>query len=561
MSAARSSHSPRRSPARSGWPRPWPTRCRRWPLPAEPLAGSPAAIWPALRGPLGVEDRTASGRGYALTFDDGPHAAGHSGGAGDPRARARAGDVLPRRRAGAAQTPRWPARSSHAGHGIGAALRSPSQPAAPEPAAGARGHRPRARRRSSRHRPRAPAVPPAVRGAQRLRAASRARARLAHAAVESLGAGLGGARDPRLDRRARHRRRGRGRGAAAPRRRRLLRAGLLAAHRAALPRVLATLADAACRRSRREAARPPAGIALDARAADNIGGLSTVAPIEARGAAAGVAVAPTRCRASAGAHALVGRGADDRLAVLGLRRDHQPRAAAPARRARRRPKRAQPRAVAAHRSRACARPLARRATRRSALAVSDYYDNAHFIVTLGLLGWLWWQRADIYRPLRNVLVLVNVIAFVVFWLYPVAPPRMLAGVRRRGRLALTRSAPGTPARSPRPANESRRCPHCTSPGRCGARSSCGRSRGAGGLRALAVAYPFVTGFAVLATGNHFVLDMSAACVTIAASCAIVRALERSRGWPGIRRNGRPGAVKQSAPRAVPTGVIPLMQGS
>ncbi|MEA2151985.1 MAG: hypothetical protein QOI18_218 [Solirubrobacteraceae bacterium] len=30
----------------------------------------------ALRAPLGVEDRTASGRGYALTFDDGPHARG-----------------------------------------------------------------------------------------------------------------------------------------------------------------------------------------------------------------------------------------------------------------------------------------------------------------------------------------------------------------------------------------------------------------------------------------------------------------------------------------------------
>jgi peptidoglycan/xylan/chitin deacetylase (PgdA/CDA1 family) len=35
-----------------------------------------AGAWPALRGPLGVEDRTASGRGYALTFDDGPHARG-----------------------------------------------------------------------------------------------------------------------------------------------------------------------------------------------------------------------------------------------------------------------------------------------------------------------------------------------------------------------------------------------------------------------------------------------------------------------------------------------------
>jgi peptidoglycan-N-acetylglucosamine deacetylase len=35
-----------------------------------------AGAWPALRGPLGIEDRTASGRGYALTFDDGPHAQG-----------------------------------------------------------------------------------------------------------------------------------------------------------------------------------------------------------------------------------------------------------------------------------------------------------------------------------------------------------------------------------------------------------------------------------------------------------------------------------------------------
>jgi peptidoglycan/xylan/chitin deacetylase (PgdA/CDA1 family) len=35
-----------------------------------------APVWPALRRPLGIEDRTASGRGYALTFDDGPHAQG-----------------------------------------------------------------------------------------------------------------------------------------------------------------------------------------------------------------------------------------------------------------------------------------------------------------------------------------------------------------------------------------------------------------------------------------------------------------------------------------------------
>jgi peptidoglycan-N-acetylglucosamine deacetylase len=58
-------------------------------IPAGPLAGAIAGAalvayeFPALtaavdglREPLGIEDRTASGRGYALTFDDGPHPRG-----------------------------------------------------------------------------------------------------------------------------------------------------------------------------------------------------------------------------------------------------------------------------------------------------------------------------------------------------------------------------------------------------------------------------------------------------------------------------------------------------
>src|SRR5947209_4361582 len=39
------------------------------------LPGLAAAV-PALRAPLGIEDAAAGGRGYALTFDDGPHAQG-----------------------------------------------------------------------------------------------------------------------------------------------------------------------------------------------------------------------------------------------------------------------------------------------------------------------------------------------------------------------------------------------------------------------------------------------------------------------------------------------------
>jgi len=47
---------------------------------AVPVAGyllpGLAAALPAVRRPLGVEDCTSSGAGYALTFDDGPHAQG-----------------------------------------------------------------------------------------------------------------------------------------------------------------------------------------------------------------------------------------------------------------------------------------------------------------------------------------------------------------------------------------------------------------------------------------------------------------------------------------------------
>ncbi|HEV3283188.1 MAG TPA: polysaccharide deacetylase family protein [Solirubrobacteraceae bacterium] len=35
-----------------------------------------AGVWPRLRAALGVEDRTAAGSGYAVTFDDGPHPQG-----------------------------------------------------------------------------------------------------------------------------------------------------------------------------------------------------------------------------------------------------------------------------------------------------------------------------------------------------------------------------------------------------------------------------------------------------------------------------------------------------
>jgi len=51
------------------------------------------------------------------------------------------------------------------------------------------------------------------------------------------------------------------------------------------------------------------------------------------------------------------------------------------------------------------------------LIFSYYYVAAHFFVTFGLLGYLWWRKPRTYRPLRTRLVVINLIGLAVFWLY------------------------------------------------------------------------------------------------------------------------------------------------
>ena len=334
------------------------------------------------------------------------------------------------------------------------------------------------------HRPRHQALPPALRGAQRRRAEARARRGWrtllwshwgrdweARATPESIAARVTDGRR-------------RGRGAAAARRRRLLgRRAPGGARRRRCRGCSRRSPRAACsprRRRRRVTAlevtcpRGPLDAAdndreLVSRGLDRHGGTPRRAvPRRSRRS-------PRLARAARVRIALVGRGAGDRVAVLGVRRDHQPRAAAPARRARPRPRRAAPRAVAAPRPGARAGPLAggpphARAGRSPTTTTTPTSSSPS-----ALLGWLWWARADLYRPLRNTLVLVNVLAFIVFWLLPGRPAADARRASPTWSRPPARSAPGTPARWPRRPTSWRRCPRCTSPGRCGARWRCGRS--------------------------------------------------------------------------------------
>jgi len=163
------------------------------------------------------------------------------------------------------------------------------------------------------------------------------------------------------------------------------------------------------------------------------------------------------------------------------------------------------------------------------LLLSDYYDNAHFVVTLGLLGWLWWRRADIYRPLRNMLVLVNVLAFIVFWRYPLAPPRMLPGFVDVVASTHAIGSWHTGALASQ-ANQLAAMPSLHIAWAVWCTLVLWRISTRSWVRALAVVYPFVTAFAVLSTGNHYVFDLLGGLATIAASALIVRALSARRWW-------------------------------
>ncbi len=188
-----------------------------------------------------------------------------------------------------------------------------------------------------------------------------------------------------------------------------------------------------------------------------------------------------------------------------------------------------------------------------AYIASDFYDNAIFGATLGLAAWTWWRRPDIYRPLRNDLVLANLTGFVVFWLYPLAPPRMLPGfvdvVEKVGGLGswhnlLISHADQLAAMPSMHLAWAVWCslvvwrlvPH---------RRAWRRAAGLFG-----VLYPLCTALVVLATANHYTLDVLAGTAATALSVVVVevlvpRAVRRARGARAYQRSWTKSRISSS----------------
>jgi hypothetical protein len=176
------------------------------------------------------------------------------------------------------------------------------------------------------------------------------------------------------------------------------------------------------------------------------------------------------------------------------------------------------------------------------LAISDYYDNAHFIVTLGVLAWLWWRRPAAYRPLRNALVVVNLLAFLVFWLYPVAPPRMLGGFTDvvSSTHAIGSWHTGSLASH---ANEFAAMPSLHMAWAIWCAVAIWRVTERPWVRGLGVAHVVLTAFAVVATANHYLLDLVAGALVMALSFALVRVGGEASGAIRRRRTVAPARLR------------------
>jgi hypothetical protein len=177
---------------------------------------------------------------------------------------------------------------------------------------------------------------------------------------------------------------------------------------------------------------------------------------------------------------------------------------------------------------------------------SNFYAIAIFAVTFGFAAWIWWQRPDIYRPLRNYIVLANLIGFAVFWAYPVAPPRMLHGfvdvVLETGGLGwhdtLVRHADQLAAM---PSMHLGYAVWCSL-----AAWQLARSRATKVVALVfGVVYPLLTTLAVMATGNHYLLDVFAGAATTAVSVVVIKVVT-APGWRSGRRVGKCSAAAGQA---------------
>jgi hypothetical protein len=178
------------------------------------------------------------------------------------------------------------------------------------------------------------------------------------------------------------------------------------------------------------------------------------------------------------------------------------------------------------------------------VGMNYYYATLHFVVTVGVLVWLYLRHPARYRPARSALYLTNAVALVGYYTVPLAPPRFypeygfvdtVVKHHTWGSLASGDVAAASNQYAAMPSMHIGWALWCGITLFMLARSPW--------VRGLAAGYPMATLVVIVATGNHFVLDAVGGALALAAGFGLQyvlagRAVYRPDGapvtWPARR---------------------------
>ncbi|HTR71212.1 MAG TPA: phosphatase PAP2 family protein [Mycobacteriales bacterium] len=150
---------------------------------------------------------------------------------------------------------------------------------------------------------------------------------------------------------------------------------------------------------------------------------------------------------------------------------------------------------------------------------ADYiYATMHYIITPAVLIWLWRRYPESYGPARTVLIVTTVIGLVGFSTFPVAPPRLFGGyidtMAKFSHYGWWSTAGSAPRGLGSDTNQYAAFPSLHVGWALWAGWQLYRHGQHRLTRLAGIAYPILTAVVVVATGNHYLIDVFAGVAVV-----------------------------------------------
>jgi hypothetical protein len=176
------------------------------------------------------------------------------------------------------------------------------------------------------------------------------------------------------------------------------------------------------------------------------------------------------------------------------------------------------------------------------VGMNYYYATLHFVVTLGVLVWLYRRHPGRYAATRLVLFVTTGVALIGYYVYPLAPPRLMPGSGFVDTVMVHRTW-GSMASGDlkHMSNQYAAMPSM----HIGWSLWCGLTvfalAATPWARVLGLLYPVLTLTVIVATANHFLLDAAGGMLCLALGFAV------SAAWYGALPYTLPRLVREGPP--------------